>query len=263
MTRDELVRAVIADPDATAPREAFAQWGLGAKDPQGELTWLQLAERRERRTGTAEAAIRAGSAAYALILKHGAAWSRPVLAMGSSPQFFRGFVEAVTLDAPTFLLRAAELYAIAPIRSINFVDAAADIEAILASPHIARLVALQFTNRSGASALGDAGLRAIAASPNLSKLAILHLPANKIGRPGIEALAASKGLPNLRYATVGDDRDDSPVEDYGIDGINGEINNDSIALPAFGRELEAKYGRLRWLHTPSESRFYPPDERDF
>lgn len=254
---------MIADPDATPPREAFARWGLGAKDLQGELTWLQLSEMRERRTGTAHAAARAGSEARALILKHGPEWSRQVLTMASEPRFFRGFVEAVTLDAPTFLTRAAELYAMAPIRSINFVEAAADIEAIAASPHLARLVALQFTNRSGASALGDAGLRTLVASPHLSKLAILHLPSNKIGRPGIEALAASRGLPNLRYATVGDDLVDSPVEEYAIDGINGEINKNSIALPELGRELEAKYGRLPWLHAPSESRFFPPDERDF
>ena len=56
---------------------------------------------------------------------------------------------------------------------------------------------------------------------------------------------------------------DSPVEEYGIDAMSGEINNNSISLPEFGRELEAKYGQQAWLHAPSRLMVFPPNEGDF
>src|SRR5438477_430810 len=36
-SRDQLVRAVIADPEANEPRQAFASWGVARGDLQGEL----------------------------------------------------------------------------------------------------------------------------------------------------------------------------------------------------------------------------------
>lgn len=257
MTRDDLVRAVLADPDADGPREAFAAWGVAHGDPQGELARLQLAIARERRTyGRSGPNL---AAANALIEQHGATWARDVLAIASQPRFFRGFVESVTIDAPTFLARAPELYAAAPIRALTFVDAASHIAAIAASPHLARLVMLRFYNKSHGSPLGDAGLRTLLASPYLRKLAILDVPFNELGREGIEALCAAK-LPALVYAGLGQNRVESPVETYGID--SGEIVNDSIQLPRFGRELEASYGPQPWLHAPSLLSPYPPNEGD-
>jgi uncharacterized protein (TIGR02996 family) len=260
VTRDELVQAVIANPDSDAPRKAFAAWGVAQGDPQGELARLQLADREHRQKRGRSGEDR--RAANRLIEEHGATWARPVTEIGREPRFSRGFVEGVTLDAPTFLARAPELFSIAPIRAVTFVDAASHVAAIAASPYLARLVAIQFYNKSHASPLGDEGLRKLVASPHLGKLAMLQLAFNDLGRAGMEALAAAR-LRNLRYASLGNNREDSPVEEYGIDGINGEINNNSISLPDFGRELEAKYGEQAWLHAPSLLRVYPPDESDF
>jgi hypothetical protein len=166
------------------------------------------------------------------------------------------------IDAPTFLARAPELYAVAPIRAVTFVDAASHVRALAASPHLGRLVAIQFYNKSHASPLGDEGMRQLVASPYLGKLAMLEVPFNDIGADGMEALAAAK-LPRLAYASLGNNRVDSPVETYAVDGISGIINNNSIELPAFGQELEARYGEQPWLHGPSLLRVYPPDEGDF
>src|SRR4051794_16075370 len=89
-TRDDLVRAVIANPDADAPRAAFADWGIEHGDPQGKLAQIQLEEAHERRQGTTADANLRYSEANALIEKHGSAWARDVLAIASYPRFFRG-----------------------------------------------------------------------------------------------------------------------------------------------------------------------------
>lgn len=251
---------MIADPDADAPRQAFAAWGVANGDPQGELARLQLADRAERQKRGRSGADR--KAANHLIEQHGATWARPATAIGREPRFSRGFVEGITLDAPTFLARAPELFAVAPIRAVTLVDAADQIAAIASSTHIARLVALEFRNKSGTSALGDDGLRKLLASPHLGKLAMLDLRKNDIGRDGIEALCAAR-LPNLQYVGLFGNRADSPMEEYSEDYESGIIITNSVTDTPFGRELEAKYGEQRWLHAPSLLRVFPPSEGDF
>lgn len=252
MTRNELVRAVIADPWNMTAREAFAAWGVANHDPQGELTWLQLARKRERCSGTKEAVARTRQAAMVLIKQHYVAWVRDVVRIAASPWFGLGFVDSVVLDAPTFLERADELFAVAPIRAIQFVDAAADIEAIAASPHLARLVSLNFYNRSGASALGDAGLRTLLESPHVSRVALLHVPDNEITRAGVELLAShGQRMPNLVEVSLGNNRCEDPRETAGFDSMTMDVVNSSISLPPFGKELEAAYGEIPWLHSYS------------
>ncbi len=260
VTREDLVRAVLADPDSDGPRKAFADWGVANGDPQGELARLQLADRKHRQEYGQSGPDR--SAALELIRNHGSTWSRATAPFGREPRFARGFIEGITLDAPTFLARAPELFAIAPIRAVTFVDAASHVGALARSAHLARLVAIQFYNKSHASPLGDEGIQQLVASPHLRKLAMLAVPFNDIGRSGIEALAAAK-LPSLAYVVLGNNRVDSPIETYGIDSISGFINNNSIELPDFGQELEARYGEQPWLHAPSRLRVFPPDEGDF
>lgn len=265
MTRDELVRAVIADPWNMSVREEFAAWGVANHDPQGELTWLQLARKRERRSGTKEAAARAGQAAMALIKQHYVRWVRDVLRIGSSPWFGLGFVDSVALDAPTFLERADELFAVAPIRAIQFVDVAADIDAIAASPHLGRLVSLNFYNRSGASSLGDAGLRTLLESPHVSRVALLHVSDNKITRAGVELLASQwRRMPNLIDVSLGNNLCEDPKETAGFDSMTMDVVTNSISLPPLGEELEAAYGEIPWLHPYSRYlSTYPLEANDF
>jgi len=261
-TREQLIQAVISDPDSDVPRAAFAKWGVAHGDLQGELTRIQLAEAHERRVGIVAEAHRRYLEAYDLLAKHKSAWARDVLAIVPQVRFFRGFVEAVSIDVPTFLARAPELYAVAPIRAVQFVDAGPCIDALAASPHLARLISIDFYNKSDAAPLGDAGLSTLVASPHLGKIAILKVSSNEIGLEGVEALAASKQLPALRYAVLASNPVEDPTEYCAFDAINHEVNYNSISLPSLGRALEAKYGELRWLHAPSLFRMYPPDPHD-
>lgn len=228
-------------------------------DPQAELTEIQIRDRDARLQGRAELNA---ARAYALIERYGAEWAREVLTIASQPRFYRGFVEAVTLDGPTFLRRASDLYAIAPIRAVTLVDAANHIDAIAASPHLSRLVSLQFYNKSHDCPLGDSGLRTLVSSPFVTRLAMLRLGFNDIGRDGIEALAAAR-LPRLAYVSLGNNREASPVDAYSEDAFTGAINNSSITETQFGRDLEVRYGEQRWLHAPSLVPSFPPNEGDF
>jgi len=261
-TREQLVQAAIADPDADAPRETFAAWGVAHGDLQGQLARIQLAEARERRVGIAIEANRRYLEAYDLVEKHENAWAREVLTIASQPQFFRGFVEVVTFDVPAFLARAQELYALAPIRGVTFVDAGPHIDALAASPQLSRLAHIKFYNRSDAAPLADTGLRTLLASPHLGKLAILQLGWNEITAEGVEALAASRLGQQLRYVTLGNNPTEDPSEQFGIDAITLDINRNSISLPPLGQALEAKHGELPWLHAPSLFRMFPPDLHD-
>src|SRR5436190_11910428 len=87
--REQLVRAVIAEPDANAPRQAFASWGGAHDDLQGELARIQLAEAHERRVGSELEARRLNAQAFDLIAQHRNTWARDVLPIASQPQFFR------------------------------------------------------------------------------------------------------------------------------------------------------------------------------
>jgi hypothetical protein len=261
-TKEQLVHAVIADPDADAPREAFAAWGVAHGDQQGELARIQLAEAHERRLGSPLEAHRRYLEAYDLIEQHEKEWAHEVLAIASQPQFFRGFVEVVTLDVPAFLSRAQDLYALAPVRGVIFVDAGPHMDALTASPQLSRLVYIKFYNRSDAAPLADAGLRTLLASPHLGKLRVLQLGWNEITAEGVKALAASTLGRQLRYVSLGNNPTEDPSEQFGIDAITLEINRDSIWLPPFGQALEAKHGELPWLHAPSMFRMFPPDLHD-
>ena len=147
-------------------------------------------------------------------------------------------------------------------KELDFLDAGPHIDALAASPHLARLVSIEFYNKSLSAALGDSGLRTLVASPHLKKVAILSAPFNEIGLDGVEVLAASKELPALRHVVLAKNPVEDPTERCSFDAINLEVNYNSISLPPLGEALEAKYGRLLWLHSPSEFRMFPPDERD-
>jgi hypothetical protein len=261
-TREQLVQAVIADPDADAPREAFAAWGVAHGDRQGELARIQLAEAHERRVGIVSEAHRRYLEAYDLLEKHEKTWAHEVLSIVRQVRFYRGFVELVSIDVPTFLSHASQLYALAPIRSVQFLDAGPHVDALAASEYLERLVSVEFYNKSHAAPLGDAGLRKLVASPHLGKVVMLSVPLNDIGANGVEALAASVRLPRLRYAALGNNPVDDPAEQCAFDAISHEVNRNSIVLPPFGRALEVKYGDLPWLHAASRFRMFPPDLHD-
>jgi len=187
----------------------------------------------------------------------------PVRALADNPIIIRGLVEGVTLAATKFLSIAPQLYKLAPIRQIILVDTNGAIDEIAMSPYVNQLVSLSFYNRSKVAGIGDEGARALASSAHVRKLKRLGLQANDLSIDGMEAIASSSRLKKLIYVELGGNRVRSPVESYGVDGMTGLVVRQGTSLEADGQALEAKYGRIAWLHAPSQLTRYPPEDADF
>lgn len=240
---DRAVAAVIADPHSDRPREECAD----AFDRDGEaararLIRLQLeAARRQRANGAdwepareADNILRVGD--------HRARWAGRLgeLVGLESCWFFRGFVEKIRVDARTFLDKADQFAALAPIRRLTLRNVASVIDELFSSAHLERIVSLTLADED----IGDQGVAVLASSSHLNKLAYLHLAGNGITRQGVVTLMQTKQLPSLRY----------------ID-LNGNPGYDECLGPTFFEDqgqvvwyhdelpIEAQYGRKTWLHT--------------
>ncbi|MFT3699676.1 MAG: hypothetical protein QM831_41390 [Kofleriaceae bacterium] len=263
-TREAAFAAVLADPDSDPARMALAKILSAAGDPQGELIAAQTEAVNElRKYGPTPDWKRLTARANELTAKLGYDIATQVRPLADHPIILRGLVEGVTLAASKFLSIAPQLYKVAPIRQVILVDTGAAIKDIAASPYLDQLVSINFYNRSKSAGIGDAGARALAGSPHVRKLKRLGLNNNDIGADGVDAIAGSKNLANLIYVELGGNRVPSPVEGYGVDGASGLVVREGAHLEASGAALEAKYGRIEWLHAPSELTRYPPLDDDF
>jgi hypothetical protein len=84
---------------------------------------------------------------------------------------------------------------------------------------------------------------------------------NDVTRRGVEALCASKSLPNLRYVKLTSNPVDDP-KDRPVAVDAGRIL-EWEASP-LQQELEARYGALSWFHYQTDyDEFYPPEPQVF
>jgi uncharacterized protein (TIGR02996 family) len=241
MSLVDLEKAVIDNPDAEAPRLAFAE----ASDADGdrdraEFIRLQIetAHRiREGREDWSEFVHRKRELRNA----HGDDWARAIRRRVLWYDFYGGFVEAIELDASDFLARAEELYQVAPIRRLILKGVAPVIDKLFNSPHLARIVSLGL----GHQRLGDAGVELLAASPYLSKLALLDLPGNQITLAAVDAMAASSTLPSLQQVNFAGNPAKSVSEIVGLDGADGRTLFPSGSEDAL--KIEQRHGRKTWL----------------
>jgi uncharacterized protein (TIGR02996 family) len=261
-SRPALFQAVLDRPDDDAPRLAYAGYCDAQGDPYGAFIRAQLACTEGLRYGNEDDAWSAWKEAQKILAQHknGAAWKNGIENLVTETRFIRGFVDKVLVDAQHYLERADELYRRAPIRQLVLTNVGDLATAIAREPHLAQLSALTL---SGKPPIGDAGLAAIATSPHLRHLRALHAPDQNIGIAGLEPLCASKTLPALIYVNLTGNRFEDPIEGYGTDWVTGRPDLNGAYLPPFGKELEAKYGELPWLHAPSRLRHFPPSEVEF
>jgi uncharacterized protein (TIGR02996 family) len=255
-SREALFQAVLDRPADDAPRALFAALLDAQGDPYGAFIRAQLARTRALRSGTDEEAWRLYDEARRIEAEHRtAAWTNGVEKLVKHVQFIRGFVDRVIIDARRYVDHADELYRRAPIRHLVLTEVGDLMTAIARDPHLLQITWLTI---EGKPPIGDAGLAAIAASPHLRGLQVLGAVGQGIGMAGLEALCASKAVPSLVYVNLVGNRFEDPIEGYGTDWATGRIDLNGAYLPPFGRELEAKYGELPWLHAPSRLRHFPP-----
>lgn len=253
---DELLQAVLDQPEEDGPRLAYAAHCDEHGDPRGAFirAQCQLTAMRRRQHLDDDLFVPAHELEKQLLTKHGKEWSSSVQRLVTAALFYRGFVELVVLDARKFLRLAPELYRRTPVLHLFLANAAPVIDELFASPHLGRILSLNLEK----SRIGDKGAKALAASPHLHKLRWLNLNDNEIGQEGIEAICASQHLPMLKYLAFKRNRVPDPTSKPGaIDGQFGQILEWDI--PPQGRELMKRFGPKPWLqYETKESYFWPP-----
>src|SRR3954466_6350440 len=210
---------VCADPDDDAPRLIFADWLDEHGDPRGEFIRVQVALARippgdPRRDTLVDREA-------ALLARYHARWSDRLRGVAGWTEFRRGFVETVNIDGRTFLRRAADLFRLAPVRHVRFLDVGGSLDRVVACPQLAHLSALTIY----AQHIDDRLARFLVDSPHLGGLRDLNIGRNRVGDRGVEHLAWSprlRGLVNL-------DLSDNAVGDLGARTLAESANLASLA----------------------------------
>lgn len=209
---------VCADPDDDAPRLIFADWLDERGDPRGEFIRVQVALARlpagDRRRDTLV------DREAALLARYHARWSDPLKGIAGWTEFRRGFVDTVNIDGRSFLRRADDLFRLAPVRHVRFLDIGGTLERVTEAPQLARLTALTIYAQHiderlarclaesphvaglralniGRNRVGDRGVERLAWTPRFRELAVLDLSDNAVGDGGARTLAESSNLGNL------------------------------------------------------------------
>ncbi|HEX5273253.1 MAG TPA: TIGR02996 domain-containing protein, partial [Gemmataceae bacterium] len=180
MTDEEaLLRAVIADPDDDAPRLIYADWlDEQGKADRAEFIRVQCALQAAppgdpRRPAWLDREV-------ALLNDREDEWLGRLRWLFYLWAFRRGFLEEVTLKAPTFLDNAAALFRAAPVRLVRLLKTDGVVDRLANCPQLRRVAALHLTGNG----IGDPGATALAASPNVAGLVTLRLGGNGIGDRG-------------------------------------------------------------------------------
>lgn len=239
---DSWWRAVLDEPDAVAPRAAFARH-VGGDRCAFMLAQLEQSERMRAGRTWHEPALRADK----LLAGNERAWGGPIVDDVPAARFLRGCVEWIAVDATYFVRAWRELYALAPIRHLDVIAAADVADALFDCEGLERIAGLSF-NLFGTPhyrPLGDAAAYALAASPRLRRLRYLDVQHCGLSEAALVALAASPNLPRLEVGLLGGNAVADLGEEIGQDW-DGTVTDirPSAGLFAF----EQRHGERAWLH---------------
>lgn len=186
---------------------------------------------------------------------------------GSDPwpdtiQFVLGWPIELTIAARDFARVAPDAVATVPVRHLNL-RAVSQWPAVFDIPQLDQIVSIDGSDQ----AWSDDAIRALAGSRHLQALRWLRLSRAGITEEQVEVLAASQSLKDVRVLDLTNNPTRDPVDaasGHGIDWMTNTIVPESIFLPAFGKELEDRYGTITWLHgLENYMGDYPPSRYGF
>lgn len=175
---DELLQAVLANPDDDSPRLLYADW----QDEFGDAAraeFIRVQIERYRRYGDRQPLddrefVGLIAREKALFGKHFRSWLKPLQARGEPFQsrdshaiYRRGFIHEVWMRAKTFITRGHKLFARVPCRGLKLIHATSDdFCQLITMPLIARLHTLDLNSivwnaRMADEFLGSRFLRSI------------------------------------------------------------------------------------------------------
>ena len=244
---------VTAAPLEDAPRLVYAD-AVEDDDPErAEFIRLQIRLARLRQERNYSEPPGLYNREHMLITARGREWAAHVRPLVDKWQYLRGFVDVVWVDAAVFLATAQQIYRRAPVLHLNLSGVGPVATDLFGSPHLHRIRSLSMV----ADKLGDEAAIALARSPRLAGLEWLDLRNNQIGPAGLEALAASDGLPRLGYLGFSGNAADDPTPRHA-----DEYDADSYAAI----DLQDRYGPKDWLSArvraiwpPHRDSVWPPD----
>lgn len=256
----ELYTHILKQPENNSLRRRYAE-ALPLDHPHAQLIMAQLEQWYLERSNIVRETPRRRLIDLhrlqdKLLATYTAEWTAPLAALGSKFQFVRGFIEAVTLSPEAFVQHGKMLLEAAPIVSLDLVGTTG-FEQLCESPLLDHILSLNLFSQK----LGDTNAQRLASSVHARSLRYLDLGYCNLTEAGVAALAASPNLPHLQYVNLTSNRCENPVEEAA--GIDGDHIEDYI-FPAFGQRLEQQYGPQRWLHyTPQNTYFLRPMPRMF
>ncbi|MBY0227703.1 MAG: TIGR02996 domain-containing protein [Gemmataceae bacterium] len=277
--RRAFLDTIIETPDDDAPRLVFADWLMEqGDDARAEFIRSQIGLERMEEGDPRRAGLE--SRERELLHAHGWDWAEELGDAVTEWRYRRGFIEYAELSLEREPDEIGDLMARAPIRHIRVTESTDTLScAVKALPHLRRLLGLEFWNLDG---FDDADVEALLASRHLADLRTLILHQHRNGRmidddilaeamhsplrrnlrelgvnfdgvthgpsvPVLLAIAGSDHLDNLRTLHLchagQDGRSDLPVEVLGelAESTNlahlGELNLSGVTLPAEGWEL--------------------------
>lgn len=228
MVEKALFKRIVAEPHMYSLRTEWAKLADERKDPRAQLVRLQLSGDDGQRTE-----------AHQLIQSH-PEWTAPLAALGATDiKFAGGFPDELKIDADAFLKNGQQLLGEAPVTRLHVRNAKGRVRDVVSSPLLRSIEALDLDDQG----VTDDDLAALAGSSHAARLKQLDLRYNPISAKGIEAIAASSHLKKLEVVNL----DGNPADPVDRQEYYDETNYHFVPTEA-GKALEAKYGRLRWLH---------------
>lgn len=251
MNQDELHAAVCADPDAEAPRIAFADFLAPYRPERAQLVRLQLARFAADRAAGAVRSTQA-AAEIALVGTHGADWIRymesfviPGGELATGVRFERGFIAHARVAIENVMGLGDRLAQLAPIQHLDVMPG----EATGAPVRIASAKILGHLDSISLAGLGltDDDAPALAACEALTRARWIDLSGNRLGVPGIVTLARSPVFAT-KVRVILDGNLVDPVEHpfYDYDGSVADVAAD-IPPAAIEDRVGAK---VPWLRYP-------------
>ncbi|MEU0479031.1 hypothetical protein ABZ260_07585 [Streptosporangium sp. NPDC006013] len=167
----------------------------------------------------------------------------------------------MSIDARTFLRRAPEIFAVAPILYVKLTDAAPLLPDLLASDLLSRLLSLDLSGQG----LDDGHVEALTRASGLAGLRSLDLSANRIGAAGVALLHTATSFPSLVHCPLdgnpcgpmyelGYTRQEYPAEEWVATPLKSQASDPGRAAPAVRRCRASVAGRCRRTRWPGRAR---------
>jgi uncharacterized protein (TIGR02996 family) len=192
------IRRIQANPDEDGPRLIFADWLDEQGDSRGEFIRLQCALASLSFDDPLYSELKARE--QHLRDQHEPEWKAPIRRLVTDCQFHRGLIEAISIEARSFIELGDELFQLAPIRRVRFLEIGKDFAELVQSPLLSKIRELDLCG----SYLGNGVPNMLSRSPYLSQIEMLDLAFNDLTDRGIQTLAEMPSLGRVRRLHLND-----------------------------------------------------------